>query len=260
MRTKNNNIDFKIIIKTLDDYGLDIFNIQTIAEILKVQDHEIKNYLLTLIKQKIIYRLENGKFVKHNFRDKYVIGSFLAGDGVISYWSALNFHGLIERFPNTVFVQSDRKKNPKEIFSVKYQFVHLNPDKLYGHQTEGIMNHQFKITDVEKTILDCFDKPQYSGDFADLIKAVSKADLNEERLIEYSRRIKNLAVIQRIAFIFDAIGKPKSEEFLKFAKNGLTNTYHYFDVFGEKKGKYNSKWKICYNYEEKLEDILNSNY
>jgi predicted transcriptional regulator of viral defense system len=260
MKSGRENIDYKIILKTLDDYGLDIFSTRKLAGILETGEQDIKNYLLTLVKQKIIFRIENGKFVRHNFRDNYVIGCFLASGGIISYWSALHYHGLTERFPNTVFVQADKKKANKEIFSVKYQFIKLNHTKLFGYITEGTMNHQFKITDIEKTILDCFDKPQYSGDFADLIIAISKIEIDEDRLIDYAIKLDNFAVIQRIAYIFDMAGKLKIQKFLDFAKSGLTNTYHYFDVFGEKHGKYNSKWKICYNYGEKLEEILKANY
>ena len=248
------------MLKALDDNGLDIFSNQTIAKLFELSTSDVQNYIETLTKNKIIIRLENGKFVRHNFRDKFVIGSFLVEDGIIAYWSALNYYGLTERFPNTVFVQTTKKKSSKEIFGIKYQFVKLSQSKMCGMQSLGFGNHVFKITDVEKTILDCFDFPQYSGDFADLIKAVEKAKMNENKLIEYSKKMRNNACTKRLAYIIAATGKPKFEKFLNYAKSQLTNTYDYFDVFGEKSGKYISEWKLCYNYEEEINSIINTNY
>ena len=43
------------------------------------------------------------------------------------------------------------------------------------------------MTDVEKTIIDSFDLPQYSGGYAELILGFSQANLNSEKMIGYCK-------------------------------------------------------------------------
>ncbi|TVR88683.1 MAG: hypothetical protein EA411_04185 [Saprospirales bacterium] len=38
------------------------------------------------------------------------MNNYLLEDVVVTYWTALNLHGLTEQFPNTVFVQTIIKK------------------------------------------------------------------------------------------------------------------------------------------------------
>src|SRR5215469_12815864 len=59
---------------------------------------EITNELLeNLTKKEFITRIERGKYCRANFRDENVIGTFLAKESAVAYWSALNLHGLTEQ-------------------------------------------------------------------------------------------------------------------------------------------------------------------
>ena len=104
----------------------------------------------------------------------------------MAYWSALNLQGLTEQFSNKVFIQTTKLKKDVEFAGVKYQFVKILPQKRIGITFNGYGNYKYPITDVEKTIVDCFDLPQYSGGFAELIRAFYNANLNADKLIEYS--------------------------------------------------------------------------
>ncbi|MDR0894293.1 MAG: hypothetical protein LBN06_03185 [Prevotellaceae bacterium] len=55
-----------------------------------------------------------------------MIGTFLARDGVVAYWSALNLHGLTEQFPNSIFIQTSSKRKAAHILGTTYQFVKVD--------------------------------------------------------------------------------------------------------------------------------------
>ncbi|MCC6287455.1 MAG: hypothetical protein IT249_06185 [Chitinophagaceae bacterium] len=82
------------LLKLLDEYELDIFTGQSFAERTRLKLTDWMPQLRTLIKYGLIDIIERGKYCRHNFRNEYVIGNFLAEDGVIAYWTALNLHGL----------------------------------------------------------------------------------------------------------------------------------------------------------------------
>lgn len=169
------------LLKLLDEYELDIFTAESFETLIGEVLEEWMPQLRTLIRNQLFYIIEKGKYCHHNFRDEYVIGNYLAPEGAIAYWSALNLHGMTEQISNTVFVQSPKLKKDKTVFGVRYQFVKVKSAKITGFETAGYGNHSYKITDREKTIIDCFDLPEYGGEFPGIIRAFVNNDWNEQK-------------------------------------------------------------------------------
>lgn len=259
--SKNILEDQQQFIRLMDEYEIDIFSIDDIESIL---DHEFSNLneiIENLNEKEFLSRIERGKYCRTNFRDEKVIGCYLVADGVISYWSALNIHGLTEQFPNTVFIQTIKVKSDKKVFGVPYQFVKINPRKRTGIQKQGFGNHRYTITDKEKTIVDCFDLPQYSGGYPELIRAFNDAELDQDKLIEYCKAINSLSAIKRMAFLTEFLDKKKLARFLKFAEKKVNPRYVLIDPFGKEKGAFNSKWKLRLNIsEDEIRAICNKQY
>jgi len=74
---------------------------------------------------------------------------------------------MTDRFPNVMYIQSPKLKRDTEVFGVRYRFIKVKPQKFTGIITEGFRSRKFRITDMEKTVIDCFDLPQYADDYAD---------------------------------------------------------------------------------------------
>ncbi len=245
----------------LDEYEMDIFTLQELEDLSSDQFDNINELVENLAHKKILSRIERGKYCRPNFRDEKVIGTRLVEDGVIAYWSALNLHGLTEQFPNTIFIQTTKVKSRKEVFGVSYQFVKITPSKRTGIIKEGYGNHSYAITNVEKTIVDCFDLPQHSGGYAELIRAFDSAKLSAEKMIEYCKAVNNLAGIKRIGYLAELLDKKGMKSFIRFAKTQLTQTYNPLDPLGPDEGKYNGEWKLKLNISESaILDIVNKQY
>ena len=88
---------------------------------------------------------EKGKYTLNEF----IIGSLLVNPYCIAYWSVLNFYGLTEQIPNTVFLQTTarKKKQATEVFGVRYRIVKIKEEKFFGTRKEWIENTQVHITD-----------------------------------------------------------------------------------------------------------------
>lgn len=249
------------VMLTLDEYEMDIFSLDEVKKLIPEKEDEINEIIENLAHKNILSRIERSKYCRSNFRDEKVIGSFLVPDGAIAYWSALNIHGLTEQFPNTVFLQTTKKKTDKTVFGVSYQFVKVNPRKITGIQKEGFGNHAYRITDKEKTIVDCFDLPQYSGGYPELIRAFAEAELDQDKMIEYCKAIKNISATKRIAFLAELLDKKKFGRFLKYAEKQVNPRYVLIDPFGAEEGAFNNKWKLRLNIsEDELLSICNKQY
>ncbi len=235
----------------LNDFGYDIFNLKMIRETNTFSDKEISQVLRTLTKSGILIKLEQGKYIKNGFHNEFVIGSFLAPDGGIAYWSALNFHGLTEQFPNVIHIQTANRRGTSIINNLRYRFIKINKRKLTGYTLQGYGNHAFKITNVEKTIVDCFDLPHHAGWYHETIKAFANAKINARKLTKYCKDINNVSVIKRLGYLSELIKKPDMTFFVNYAQTCLKNEYSLFEIGGNNTGTYNKRWKLILNLPEK---------
>lgn len=247
--------------KLLDEYEIDIFLLEEIEAKLNQEFGNINEILENLVHKGLLSRIERGKFCKANFRDENVIGTFVVQKGAVAYWSALNLHGLTEQFPNTVFIQTPHKKSEKSIFGVNYKFVRISEAKRKGIIREGYGNHSYYLTDLEKTIIDCFDLPQYSGGYAELIRAFAIAQLSAPKMIDYCKSITNVAATKRMGFLAELFEKKGLKSFIRFAKEQTKDAYNPLDPKGSDSGTFNAEWKLKLNIsKEELFDIVNKQY
>ncbi len=245
----------------LDEYEMDIFSLDDVKKLVPAQDGDANELIENLVHKKVFSRIERGKYCRANFRDEKVIGSFLVTDGAIAYWSALNLHGLTEQFPNTIFIQTTKIKKDKKVFGTDYKFVTIAERKRDGIRKEGYGNHSYAITDVEKTLVDCFDIPKYSGGYAELIRAFSKAKLSPDKMIRYCTAVNNIAATKRMGFLAELFKKPGMTTFIRYAKQQVKQAYNPFDPQGPDKGDYERDWRLRMNISrEELIGIANKIY
>lgn len=222
---------------------------------------KLQDALSRLTKLGHLFRIEKGLYATRNFRNPYVIGNAMVQDGAIAYWSALNVHGLTEQIPNVVYVQSTKRKNNKKVFNVRYRFIQVKSDKICGITQMGYGNEKFRITDVEKTLLDCFDLPQYAGGYEELIRAFYQAKINSRKLLDYGKQMGNLSVLKRLAFLSELF---EMKGFINFQNEVLkirNQRYTLLDPMGNNEGVFNVKWRIRMNIEQdRLLEIINKMY
>ncbi len=231
------------------------FTINDAYEITRINKPYLRKLLHRLEKRGAVERIERGKYIIIPFSsekgkytlNEFVIGSLLIEPCAIAYWSALNHYGFTEQIPTTVFLQtiSWKEKQEIEVFGVKYRIVRIKENKFFGIRKEWIEETQINITDREKTIIDCMDKPQYCGGIVEVAKALKNGNFDNNKLIMYAKKIGNSGVIRRLGFLCDILGitinLPKVE----------VRNYLYLDPTMPKKGEKNAKWRLIVNTDEK---------
>jgi len=242
------------IINKLVDNELSLASLDRIIQLTGKTYPELKNSLRILVRDGQLSMIEKGLYVVRNFRDPYVIGTAMFKESAVAYWSALNLHGLTEQIPNIVYLQSIHSKRDKEVFGVRYKFVKIKPEKICGITTLGYGNEEFRITDTEKTLLDCFDLPQYSGGYEELIRAFYHAKISSTRLFEYGMQIGNLSVLKRLAFLSELFEMKGFSRFREQVLKILNQKYTLIDPMGLDRGEFVSKWRIRLNISR--DDLL----
>ena len=241
-------------IKVLDELARrKVFSVEEAERISGVDKNVLKVILSRLEKKGWVERIEKGKYMviplgarKGEYTlNEFVIGSLLVNPSAIAYWSALNYHGLTEQIPATVFVQttSRKKKQKLEIFGVRYRIVRVKKEKFFGIERVWIEEFQVNVTDREKTIVDCLDKPEHCGGVIEVAKALKHGEFDFEKLSEYAIKIGNSGVVRRLGYLCDVLGLQINLPEVK-AKN-----YLLLDPTMPKKGETNGRWRLIINLD-----------
>lgn len=235
-----------------------IVTISDIENSIEVSYNTAKKVANNLVKKRWLDRLksgtylivplaagEYGEYTEHEF----VIATHLATPVYISYGSALNYHGLTEQVPLTVFCATTDRVPDREIHGVSYRFVTLTAAKFFGYESVAVGSHQVNVATIEKTLADCADHPEHCGGITELSKALSNAENAEyETLIEYLLRINNGAAIKRIVYLADLHGieLPRRAEL----EDAFTTGYSRLDPTRGENGHYTSDYRLFLNVAE----------
>ncbi|NCN38888.1 MAG: hypothetical protein GW914_00725, partial [Candidatus Aenigmarchaeota archaeon] len=174
------------------------------------------------------------------------IASNLAKPYYIGYWSALNYHGLTDEIPSTVFVAGLEAKKPIKILYSDFYFVKLVKKKFFGFEAITVDGAEVNISNKEKTIADCLDHPEHGGGIDEIAKSLffSHKEIDLKRVEKYLIRMENLTALKRFGFMLDVCGIGHDVD-----ASGIPNSFSLLDPLSPKKGRYNKKWFLLINKE-----------
>lgn len=78
----------------------------------------------------------------------------------------------------------------------------------FGGHAVRMGESQVQVTDREKTIIDCLDRPELSGGVAELARGLDEGDgeMDWERVTGYLRRFRSGAAVKRLGFLVESMG------------------------------------------------------
>lgn len=228
-----------------------VFTIKDAEQLSHTNKGVLKVILSRLEKKGWIERIEKGKYMviplgakkgKYTLHE-FILGSMLVNPCIISYWSALNYYGFTEQIPLTVFIQTTSRKKHQEIkiFGIPYKIIKLKKEKIFGLEKAWFEDTQITLTNREKTIIDCLDKPQYAGGIIEVAKALRTKNYDANKLIKYAQRIQNTGVIRRLGYLCDFLQIPIDLPKIK------TRNYLKLDTTLPETNNINSKWNLIIN-------------
>lgn len=136
---------------------------------------------------------------------KYEIGSHLSESSYISYHSALELHGLAHQPFNEVFVSSQSRFNSFRYDDVDYIYCRQTANNIKGvGSPKG--NPFVRVTDMEWTLLDCFDRIDRAGGIEELLHCMEGVVLiDEEKLTAYLAAFNKAFLYQKTGYLLERI-------------------------------------------------------
>ncbi|MFC6988632.1 type IV toxin-antitoxin system AbiEi family antitoxin [Haloplanus sp. GCM10025708] len=181
---------------------------------------------------------------------EYLIAAHVAEPMYIGYYSALSHHGLTEQVPRTVYVVTPTRAQSREIHGVPYRVTTVTERKFFGFEPTSIEGTTVQVSNLEKTLVDCADHPEFCGGLRELATAMRTADergCDWDTVGEYLERLDNGAATKRIVYLADQLGidLPAREELVA----SFTSGYSPLDPTRPETGSTDSTYRLRINVE-----------
>jgi predicted transcriptional regulator of viral defense system len=191
---------------------------------------------------------------------EFEVAMALLEPAAISHWSALHHHGLTEQVPRKVFVlttteapvprvRGARASEARDGYAAggtRFGFIQVKPERFFGTEKVWIGEARVTVTDPERTLLDGLSRPQYCGDFTEVLHAfgVHSSALDLERIVEYALKL-DAATAKRLGWVLEREGVASSE--LERLAALPIRGYRKLDPTGPRRGPRNRHWMIQEN-------------
>lgn len=173
-------------------------------------------------------------------------------DYYIGYYSALQIHNLITQpsLKEQIVVSKQVHPTVLKVKDIDFQFIYHNQKHFFGTKKIWIDNfNKVVCSDLEKTIIDCLFKPDYSGGITEIAHTIyiSRDKIKYNILLEYIKKFDSQAVIKRLGFLLDILNI--GTEIIKELQKLKTKSVVLLDTELLKSGKIISKWSIQQNVD-----------
>jgi predicted transcriptional regulator of viral defense system len=180
----------------------------------------------------------------------------------VGWWTAASFHGFTTQKPASITVATQRQVPPRTIEGTDIRFIMLTPRKFFGFETYQVYGRDVRMSSPVKTVVDCIDRPDLAGGFAELARIVAgaAADVDTADLAETALKMHSTSLLQRVGFLTDLVGWSLPEEVRKKVRAAIPASARSF--FGRRESKegdigYVAEWGLLVhlNRRELLSDV-----
>ncbi len=131
--------------------------------------------------------------------NKFVLATKMTEDAVVTHHSAMEYHGYANQVSYRVTVSSDCRMNDVDFDGITYHRYIKGVDAGVSVDANGV-----RVTDIERTLLDCINDFEKDMGFEELIQCVSSIPvLDAEKLLTYLTLYDKCFLNQKVGFILE---------------------------------------------------------
>jgi len=258
------------LLTALSSQNTSVFTISEAQEITKTSLVATRNLLSDLVKKNWLVRLVPGKYLivplsageKAEFsEDWFVIGKNLVEPApyYFSHYSALDLLQMTSQPIMTVYVTTPKRHRPVKILGATYRFIYSKPDKLWGiEEIWAKPTEKVKVSDLERTIIDCLANPQLCGGITEISKGLwsKRSEVDLPKLVGYIERYGSKAVAKRLGFLLETF-KLGGKQIIKDLQEMIGTSFVLLDPSLPASGKRTSRWGLRININpQELKEII----
>ena len=186
----------------------------------------------------------------------YRVGSHLVDPYYFAYGTAAHLHGFLTQAPRVYHIATPTVAERSITQPAEFHLVHLAKRKFFGWQEVEKYGAPFRVSDPEKTVLDCLDRQELANGIGGVVQVLHRASprLNYVKLERYVRKVDNKSLAQRLGYLLEheCPGRRTPAAFLAFLREfaGLAFVRLASPARHGTRGNYHADWRVVVNVPE----------
>ena len=258
------------LISKLYDENKTIFKINHAQKILGKSYSSTVDLLRDLVKRRIVIRLKAGKYLiipqEIGSGKNYLGNWYIAAKEVInfpqyyiSFYSAMNYWGMLTQPLLKIFVATPKRQVVPREMKGKMIFVTVKENSIWGIKEEWIeRKEKIRISDIEKTMIDCLTFPQHCGGITEIAKGIwiVKEKINQKKLLSYVKKQDRNVVAKRLGYLLEILDIDDSDMYFELQKY-VKDRYDLLDPTLSFKRINKNSWRLVDNVGQKqIKDLV----
>jgi predicted transcriptional regulator of viral defense system len=204
------------VVLSLEEEGLDVVTVKELQRRAGVSPGFARKLAHELVRKGWLQRLRRGTYLlnptKHGpdavrDTDPLRIGSRMVEPYYFGFATAAELQGLLPQASRVYYIVTTGRAGPVGDDAIRFRYVRVTPKRFFGSNELVRRGVRLSVSDLERTVIDCLNRPEYSGGMAGVshIIARAKPQLNWGRLAAYLERVGNRSLVQRAGFLLERV-------------------------------------------------------
>jgi predicted transcriptional regulator of viral defense system len=248
--------------------GIQVLDIDGVEKLVTISRGHAMKLLADMARKGALHRVGRGRYVvipadvlygRQTFvADPFqIVDQLLRGEGMteyyVAYQSAALVYGAADQLPQTLLVALPRQRRPIALGWAEILFAQVQRAKFFGSQEIRYHDALLRVSDREKTLLDCLDRSDLSGGMDEVVHTISVLlpEVNPARLLAYTPAMHNQALVHRLGYILEtlALERPVSATLLDGLAELVSPRVYPLDPHGPTGGPTHARWRVRANLE-----------
>ena len=136
------------------------------------------------------------------------LASRIADPYYIGFGTAASHYGLTTQHRRVIYLVTPKHIRPQRIHDTEVRVIHLGQRRFFGFSPVDVLSYPVMMSDREKTVLDCIDRPSLAGGTGEAaqIFATASRRFDWSKAETYLGRIGSVSLVRRFGWLADHIG------------------------------------------------------
>ena len=229
-------------------HRLKIFHKKEVVALIK-DENAAKEILRRYKKQGFISQVRRDLYVvtdlatKASLATKFEIAGNITPSSCLAYHAALEYHGLAHQVFYQLYVSSGETFQNFDYDGINYVFC---PSKSEAGVIRPVTDSFVRVTDLERTVIDCINRIDLSGGLEELIQCFAIITyVDERKLLDYLHCFDKQFLYQKTGFMLGYFQKEMklSDAFFELCKSKIGKSTRYLTDTRESDTYFN-EWKL----------------
>jgi predicted transcriptional regulator of viral defense system len=253
------------VILSLEAEGRDVVSLDEIQHRAGVSPGFARKLAHELVRKRWLQRIRRGTYLLNPSShgpdavpdtDPLRIGSRLVEPYFFGFATAAELWGLLPQASRVYYIVTTTRWVPGRDGAVEFRPVRVIPERFFGAQSLTRREITFKVSDLERTVLDCLNRPEYAGGLSGVahIFALAKPKLSWPRLGSYLDRFDSRSLALRTGFLAEHV-RPSLRPPRSWVEQRRPKSLAPYVALGPprlygRKGERDDRWQVIQNVSD----------